>query len=71
MDCRIDRYAISHYHLLEELRFGRLSEKSRLMISEKIKDSQNSKVVINTTHVVGLRDSTLIWFFMTVNSNRC
>jgi len=46
---------LDFYHLLEELRFGHLSEKSRLMISEKIKDSQNSRAMINTTHVVGLR----------------
>jgi len=46
---------LEFYHMLEELRLGRLSEKSKLMINEKIKDSQNSRAMINTTHVVGLR----------------
>ena len=43
------------YNLLEELRFGNLSEKSKLMINEKVKCSRGSRAMINTTHVVGLR----------------
>nr|CAG8647360.1 5914_t:CDS:1 [Entrophospora candida] len=45
---------LDFYNLLEELRFGRLSEKSKSMINEKISNSRNLDAMISSTHVVGL-----------------
>jgi hypothetical protein len=47
---------LEFYQLLQELRFGFLSEKSKQMINEKIKTSQNQRAIINSTHVVGIRN---------------
>jgi hypothetical protein len=48
---------LDFYNLLEELRFGRLSEKSKSMINEKISNSRNLDAMISSTHVVGLRQT--------------
>ena len=47
---------LDFFHLLEELRFGHLSQKSKLLINEKVERSQNSRAMINTTHVVSTRE---------------
>ena len=44
--------------MLEELRFGHLSKKTKKLINEKIRNSQNSRAIINSTHVVGLRKTS-------------
>ncbi|CAJ0863269.1 11217_t:CDS:2 [Entrophospora sp. SA101] len=44
---------LDFFHLLEELRFGHPPQKSELLINEKVEGSQNSRVMISTTHVVG------------------
>src|SRR5438874_640291 len=49
---------LDFYSLLEELRFGNLSEKSKSMINEKTKCSQNCRAMISITYVVGLHDTS-------------
>ncbi|CAI2191091.1 4205_t:CDS:1 [Funneliformis geosporum] len=46
---------LKYYQLLQELRFGTLSENSKKMINEKTRTSKNKNAIINSTHLVGLR----------------
>ena len=45
------------YNLLQELRFGQLSERSKSMINQKISESKNLNEIINSTHIVSLRET--------------
>jgi ATP-dependent exoDNAse (exonuclease V) alpha subunit len=46
------------YNLLQELRFGQLSERSKSMITQKISESLNLNSMINSTHIVSLRQTS-------------